>query len=186
MSANDLHAAARSCDLDAAGRLLGAGVEVDARGPQGRTPLMEACWYGHLPMCELLLAAGANACARASEGGEGAYDFGARARAELSREEREAADRLLRRYGAPPRRERTLQYYVHVEHSAADTDGLKLTLLTSFLRDFSFGPLWNPTKGGAPLFGRIALLDSEVAAVREKLSGLVGLHSITAAELING
>lgn len=58
--------------------LLGQGAEVDARSPNGTTPLMMAAGYGGLSGAEVLIAAGADAALR-NDLGMTAADFARRA-----------------------------------------------------------------------------------------------------------
>jgi ankyrin repeat protein len=57
---NALHWAARANDLGAATLLIEAGVNVNQHGELGRTPLHEACSWGHKDMVLLLVEHGAD------------------------------------------------------------------------------------------------------------------------------
>jgi ankyrin repeat protein len=63
MRGNELEQAVRGGDLAVATRLIGVGVEVDARFPDGLTPLMVAAGLGQPQMVDLLLTAGAQVLA---------------------------------------------------------------------------------------------------------------------------
>lgn len=55
-----LHEAARSGDVRAVERLLGAGAEVDRKDANGHTPLLFAAMAGHVGVVRVLLKSGAN------------------------------------------------------------------------------------------------------------------------------
>ena len=57
---NALHWAARSNDLEAAKLLIEAGINVNQYGDLGRTPLHDACAWGHHEMIRLLVDHGAD------------------------------------------------------------------------------------------------------------------------------
>lgn len=54
--------------LDTVRALLNRGVNVNARGSNGFTALMMACWWGHLEVARLLLERGANVNAKSPDG----------------------------------------------------------------------------------------------------------------------
>jgi ankyrin repeat protein len=73
-----LHYACSGPDRGAVRWLLEQGAEIDARSPNGSTPLMMAAGYGESSSVELLLKAGANVGLR-NEQGMDAADFARRA-----------------------------------------------------------------------------------------------------------
>lgn len=73
-----LHYACSGPDEGVAAWLLSQGAEIDARSPNGSTPLMMAAGYGGLSTAELLLKAGAKAKLQ-NEQGLRAADFAERA-----------------------------------------------------------------------------------------------------------
>jgi hypothetical protein len=88
-----LHYACSGPDEGVVAWLLAQGAEVDARSPNGSTPLMLAAGYGGISSAERLLAAGADP-RLANEPGMTAADFAERAgRDKLARLLRQAADR---------------------------------------------------------------------------------------------
>jgi RsiW-degrading membrane proteinase PrsW (M82 family) len=60
--------ACRSGDLQTAQQLVDAGVDLNARSPEGKTPLMVAAERGHLPVVQLLVTKGAEINARDNSG----------------------------------------------------------------------------------------------------------------------
>jgi len=66
-----LLAAAATGDVTEIGRLVGAGHDINARDPHGRTPLMVAGYRGDVPTAKALISSGADVNARDSQ----AYDL---------------------------------------------------------------------------------------------------------------
>lgn len=88
-----LHYACSGPDEGVVDWLLLQGAEIDARSPNGSTPLMLAAGYGGISSAERLLKAGAKAGLR-NEQGQTAADFAERAgRDRLARQLRAAADK---------------------------------------------------------------------------------------------
>lgn len=88
-----LHYACSGPDEGLVDWLLLQGAEIDARSPNGSTPLMLAAGYGGISSAERLLKAGADARLR-NEQGQTAADFAERAgRDRLARQLRAAADK---------------------------------------------------------------------------------------------
>ena len=88
-----LHYACSGPDEGVVDWLLLQGAEIDARSPNGSTPLMLAAGYGGISSAERLLKAGADARLR-NEQGQTAADFAERAgRDRLARQLRAAADK---------------------------------------------------------------------------------------------
>ncbi|MBA3596564.1 MAG: ankyrin repeat domain-containing protein [Methylibium sp.] len=87
-----LHYAAAGDSLPALRLLLAEGAAVDARAPNGRTPLMMAALYADERLVETLLAAGADLGARERDGATAADLAGAGGREWLARKLAERAD----------------------------------------------------------------------------------------------
>jgi len=68
MSGEALLNACRTGNLDEAKRLLDAGVDVNCKGFDERTPLHLACQNGHVHVAELLLSKGADVNSKDNDG----------------------------------------------------------------------------------------------------------------------
>ena len=68
VNSSALITAAFSGDLNQVNDLLAAGADVNVKGADGRTPLMEACYGGHAQVVHVLLDHGANVSFKKNDG----------------------------------------------------------------------------------------------------------------------
>ncbi len=133
-------------------QLFDTGIETEGRDPRGRTPLIAAAAAGHLPMVQVVLAAGADVDARApGDPGQGAFEGGASLATAAEDVDDPEAQQLMKGLGA-------------LADASQGPSQLGVTALTAAIESGSVEVLGALIDAGADLVGRGDLTPLQFAA----------------------